>query len=240
MTLNSPRVEADQDVVATASVSDAATPLDRLTYQWSATPVNGTFTAQGPVATWRAPKQQRTPDTYTLTLLVADSSTPAGSPNQRRASSSVQAHYNDSVREITTISTRFLTQLFATYTVPANQAVVDFSDSCQGKSDELSDVANNRINFHILSGTYSDVSVDLNADRTFADVSGTCVFHDIPLNPSAPFYGKSEKVQGICSLTAVYENWRWWLCDSHFRGIPGVPVVPDRLRFRVPGRIVQP
>ena len=41
MTVNSPRVEADQEVVGTAFVSDAETPLDRLTYQWSATPVNG-------------------------------------------------------------------------------------------------------------------------------------------------------------------------------------------------------
>jgi hypothetical protein len=51
ITVSSPRVEADQAVVSTAFVSDAETPLDQLTYQWSATPVNGTFTGSGPIAT---------------------------------------------------------------------------------------------------------------------------------------------------------------------------------------------
>ena len=56
-------------------------------------------------------------------------------------------------------------------------------------------MANNRINFQILSGTYTNVSVTPNGDRTFADVSGTCVFQDIPLDASDPFYGKSARVR---------------------------------------------
>ena len=235
MTVNSPRVEADQEVVATAFVSDAETPLDQLTYQWSATPVNGTFTGPGPVATWRAPKQQATPDLYTLKLLITEKYTSAGQPKENSVSSTVQVHYNDSVREITTISMRFLTELFPTFTVPAQQAVADFSDSCSEKASEYNDVANNRINFQILSGTYTNVSVMPNGDRTYADVSGACVFRDIPKDPKNPNFGKTETVAGICRLTAIYENWKWWLCSSHFQG---TGVTTSSLRYRVPGRIV--
>ena len=235
MAISSPRVEADQTVVATAFVSDAETPLDQLTYQWSATPVNGTFTGSGPIATWRAPRQQSTPDLYTLKLLITEKYTSAGQPKENSVSSTVQVHYNDSPREIMTISMRFLTELFPTYTISASQAVADFSDSCSEKASEYSDVANNRINFQILSGTYTNVSVAPNGDRTFADVSGTCVFKDIPKDPKNPNFGKTETVTGICRLTAIYENWKWWLCSSRFEGIG---VTTNSLRYRVPGRIV--
>jgi len=236
LTLASPRVEADQDVGITAVVTDAETPLDQLTYQWSATPVGGTFTGTGRDAKWRAPKLQTTPDLYTLRLLISEKYTSAGQARENSVSSSVQVHYNDSLNEITTISMRFLTELFPTYTVPANQAVVDFSDSCSEKAAEMSDVANNRINFQILSGTYTNVSVSVNGNRTFADVSGTCVFKDIPKDPANPNFGKRETVTGICTLTAIYENWKWWLCSSTFKGVG--PVTVDSLRYRVPGRII--
>ena len=235
MTVNRPRVEADQDVVATAFVSDAETPLDQLMYQWSSTPVNGTFTGPGPIATWRAPKQQATPDLYTLKLLITEKYTSAGQQKENTVSSTVEVHYNDSVRELTTISMRFLTELFPTSTISAQQAVADFSDSCSEKAGEYNDVANNRINFQILSGTYTNVSVTPNGDRTYADVSGTCVFKDIPKDPKNPNFGKTETIAGICRLTAIYENWKWWLCSSRFEG---TGVTTNSLRYRVPGRIV--
>ena len=235
MTLASPRVEADQQVGVIAVVTDAETPLDQLTYQWSATPVNGQFTGPGPATAWRAPKQQPTPDLYTLKLLVTEKYTSAGQPKENSVSSTVQVHYNDSPGEIMTISMRFLTELFPTYSIPAQQAVVDFSDSCSGKGSEFSDVANNRINFQILSGAYTNVTVTPNSDRTYADVSGTCVFKDIPKDPKNPFFGKTETVTGICHLTAIYENWKWWLCSSTFDGLS---TTANSLRYRVPGRII--
>jgi hypothetical protein len=235
--VNTPRVEADQEVIATAFVSDAETPLDQLTYQWSATPANGTFSGPGPIATWRAPKQQPTPDTYALKLLITEKYTSAGQPKENTVSSTVQVHYNDSVSEITKISMRFLTELFPTYTVSAQQAVADFSDSCSEKSSEQKDVANNRVSFQILSGTYSNVVVNVNGDRTHADVAGTCVFKDIPKDPANPNFGKNETVTGTCRLTAIYENWKWWLCSSTFQGSG---VTTNSLRYRVPGRLVSP
>jgi hypothetical protein len=234
MAVSSPRVEADQEVVATAFVSDAETPLTQLTYQWSATPANGTFTGSGPIATWRAPRQQPTPDSYTLKVLITEKYTSAGQPQENNVSSTIQVHYNDSTREITTISMRFLTELFPNYTIPAQQAVADFSDSCSEKAGEQSDVANNRINFQILAGTYTNVSINVNGNRTFANVSGTCRFTDIPKDPKNPNFGKMETVTGICRLTAIYETWKWWLCSSTFEGIG---TATNSLRYRVPGRI---
>ena len=132
---------------------------------------------------------------------------------------SVAIHYNDSPTEITRIGARFLTELFPDVSVSPQAAVQDFTDSCDEKAKEFNDVTNNRINFHILSGTYSDITVDIDAARTSADVSGRCTFVDIPADPNNPFYGKRESVSGICTLTAMYENWRWFLCSSHFKGL---------------------
>jgi hypothetical protein len=36
----------------------------------------------------------------------------------------------------------------------------------------------------------------------------------------------------------VYENWKWSLCSSHFKGIGTVTL--GNLRYRVPGKIVGP
>jgi hypothetical protein len=244
LTLSSPRVEAGENVQVTAVVEDAETPVDQLTYDWSATPVSGVFSGSGRQVRWTAPASlQTTPDLYTLRLVVTEKYTEHGQARKNTVSSSVPVHYNDSRRDIRRISLRFLTELFPDYSVPAAAAVQDFSDNLQlcpkGKADEFNDVANNRANFHILSGTYTDVSISLDETKTFADVAGTCVFRDIPMNPADRNFGKRESVPGICTLTAVYENWRWFLCESHFRGTaPGVTL--ESLRYRVPGRIIEP
>jgi hypothetical protein len=185
---------------------------------------------------WRAPHQQKSPDTYTVKLDVTERYTSGTQTLQNEVSKSIDLHYNDSPAEITRISMRFLTELFPDFNVSPPNAVQDFSDNCSGKRDELSDVTNNRINFHILSGTYTNVVVDLNSDRTIAGVSGICTFIDIPTNPTNPNVGKRESVTGVCTLTAVYESWRWFLCESHFRGLGTVPL--GDLRYRVPGQIV--
>ncbi len=236
LTTASPRVEANEDVAVAASVTDAETPIDQLSYQWSAAPVNGEFAGTGRNVRWRAPRLQRTPDLYSLNLLVTETYTSAGRTAENKVLKSVAIHYNDSPTEITRIGVRFLTQLFPDFSVSPQAAVQDFTDSCDEKAKEFSDVTNNRINFHILSGTYTEVQVDLDATKTSADVSGLCTFVDIPEDPNNPFYGKRESVSGTCTLTAVYENWRWFLCSSHFKG-PGA-VLLGKEQYRVPGRLV--
>ena len=125
-------------------------------------------------------------------------------------------HYNDSLAEVLRIAMRFITELFPNYLVTPAQAVQDFSDSCPGKQRELKDVESNRETVRILSGTYSNVVVTLNSDRTHAKVTGICVFHDIP--KSGPNKGRTQRIEGRCDLTAIYEKWNWFLCDSEFTG----------------------
>src|SRR4051812_5812341 len=237
LSVANPRVDADGEVTVTAVVEDAETPVDQLSYQWSATPVNGEFTGQGREVRWRAPKAQKTPDTYTLSLAVTEKYTSLGQPVENKVTKTVDIRYNDSSNEVMRISMRFLTELFPNFSVSAQDAVQDFADSCPGKASELSDVTNNRKSFQILSGTYTNVSVGLNGTKTSADVSGVCTFVDIPKLPNDPNFGRRESVSGICSLTAVYENWRWYLCSSGFKGLGTTPL--EQLRYRVPGRIVQ-
>src|SRR5712691_5107901 len=92
LTTSSPRVDADEDVAVAAVVQDAETPIDQLLYQWSATPVNGEFTGAGRQVRWRAHRVQKTPDLYSLSLLVTEKYT----SGENKVSKTVQVHYNDS------------------------------------------------------------------------------------------------------------------------------------------------
>jgi len=235
LTAGSPRVDADADVILTAVVEDAETPLDQLTYQWSTTPIGGDFVGSGAQIRWHAPHGQPTPAIYSIKLTVVEKYVSAGQPAQHEVSKSIDVHYNDSPAEVRRIGMRFLTELFPDFTVAPPAAVQDFSDSCPGKFAELSDVTNNRKQFHILSGTYSPAAIDFDSAKTSASLSGQCTFVDIPTDPTNPNYNRRESVTGICSLTAVYESWRWYLCTSTFRGLGTTPA--RELRYRVPGQI---
>jgi hypothetical protein len=58
------------------------------------------------------------------------------------------------------------------------------------------------------------------------------------VDPKNPYYGQREAVSGTCHLTAVYDNWKWFLCESSFEPPYGLSL--ENLRYRVPGRPVQP
>ena len=232
--VSSARVDAGQEVQLTASVKDAETPLDQLTYTWSASPVSGTFTGSGAVVKWRAPMQQATPALYLLTLTVTEKYTSSGQTRENTVSSTASVHYNDSPAEVAHLGIDFLVDKFANFNVSPAQAVSNFSDSCKGKADELGDVTENRANFHILSGTFTPTSVAFNSGLTTGTVDGPCAFEDIP--NSGPNAGRKERVSGTCHLTTVYENFRWFLCVSNFE--PPYDVALLSLKGRVPGRVV--
>jgi len=210
MSVGSPRVEADQEVSVTAVVQDAETPLDQLTYTWAATPIAGSFSGAMAQVRWRAPRLAPSPSLVTLALTVIEKFKSGDQQRETSISSSTQVHYNDSVAETTKLSMDFLRD-FTTYTVSPEQCVLNFSDSCRGKSEELSDIQKNRELFEILRGDFSVTNVSLNSDRTFANITAPCTFYDIRKDN-----GKRETVVGTCRLTSVYENWRWFLCDSRF------------------------
>ncbi len=215
MAASTARVDANGQITLTATVEDPDTPVDQLVYAWTATPAHGTFSGSGRSVTWTAPAGVVTPDIYSFTVTVSENQ-----PLHNTVTSApVQVRYNDSKAEIGALGVRFLTVLFPDFSVTPSQAVQDFSDTCPGKAAEFSDVVQNRANFRILSGAFSVSSFSpivvqpgLPAKDSLyePDFRGTCTFQDIPNG------GQQETVTGVCCMSAIYENWKWFLCDSNF------------------------
>jgi hypothetical protein len=233
ITIAGTRAEADREIQVTAAVKDAETPVGQLTYTWAASPQNGLFTGTGATVAWRPPKGQETPDVYTIRLTVGERYTSAGQPRQHSVSSTKTIPYNDSPAELTFLAKDFLEDKFGDFNVSPEEAVSNFSDNCRGKADERSDIEINRKNFRILSATYSIESISFSDNDTFATVRGECMFEDIP--NSGPNAGRRQLVVGICTLTNVYENFKWFLCRSSFDNDPDRTTVLSLERGRVPG-----
>ena len=215
--------DADEEITVTAVVEDPDTPASQLTYEWRADA--GTFSGSGASVTWRAPVFVSTPGTVTITLTVRD-----GSPATAAATSkplSIRVH--DSKKEVGDLATQFLTD-FSNSTVAPEVVVRNFTDSCPGSRDELSDVEHNRRCYRIDSHDLGVPDVTVNFD-------GRCAFRDRPGDACATVnvewrsttissaeecggqpVGTRGVALGVDWIAAVYENSRWWLCSSDFEG----------------------
>ena len=209
------RVEAGTEVEVVATVTDAETPVEQLTYTWSAMPAGGVFTGTGTRVRWRAPSGASSPDTYRFAVTVSEQYTSQGLPQTNTVtSSSVGTHYNDSVAEITAVAAQFYKD-FGTYGVSATECVRNFSNSCPGKAEEQQQIQDNRnrTDFRIVGSTLlGSPTVSIGSQRVTGEYRQRCQFEDVEIRT-----GRRYRVEGGCFLTAVYENWRWWLCDSHFQ-----------------------
>ena len=209
------RVEAGTEVEVVATVTDAETPVEQLTYTWSAMPAGGVFTGTGTRVRWRAPSGASSPDTYRFVVTVSEQYTSQGQPQTNTVtSSSSGTHYNDSVAEITAVAVQFYKD-FGTYSVSAAECVRNFSNSCPGKTEEQQQIQDNRnrTDFRIVgSALLGSPSVSIGSQRVTGEYRQRCQFEDVEIRT-----GRRYRVEGSCFLTAVYENWRWWLCDSHFQ-----------------------
>jgi hypothetical protein len=231
------RAEADQPIAVTAAVRDIETPLNQLTYTWSASPQAGTFSGTGASVMWRPPKGQKSPDVYTITLTVSETYTSAGQAKQNSVSSSTTVHYNDSPAETIALAVQFIKD-FGTFAVTPEQCVRNFSNTgncADEKQQELDQIRDERLNFVILSAIFVSPIATFNSSLTAGIVEGPCIFEDIP--NSGENAGRREFVSGTCYLTTVYENFQWFLCKSNF--FDG-RVDLASLKGRVPGRIGQP
>jgi len=209
LSTNAPRVEADDTLTVVAEVDDAETPVDQLVYEWSASPMPGRFSGSGRQVKWTAPRGQRSPDTYRLTLTVTEHvSSPA--PKDNTTTSSVEVHYNDSHPEMTQLALDFLGDSANDNITPA-QCVRNFSDGCAGKQQQLSAIQAMRQNYRMLGGDFSIDHTELWENRSVGDVFALCTFRRI-----SKITGQTETVTGVCTMTTVYENWRWLLCESRF------------------------
>ncbi|MEO6236163.1 MAG: hypothetical protein ABIQ52_04140, partial [Vicinamibacterales bacterium] len=161
------RVEVGSPTTLTAVVEDAETPAANLTYAWTAE--TGSFSGTGAAVTWTAGPDAKTPADVILTLTVTERYTSAGVAAENKVTGTTSVHLNNSPKELADLSLRFLTN-FATSSVPPEKCVAEFSDTCNGKKDELKDITDNRHDFEILRSELRPTGVDIASSRTAATV----------------------------------------------------------------------
>jgi hypothetical protein len=214
--------EVGHPTTLSATVEDAETPVDKLTYAWSAS--TGTFSDTGATVTWTPGADVETPADITVTLTVTETYTSGSTQLQNTAKGTVVVHLNNSPKELADMSLKFLGN-FGDSRVSPDTCVSDFTPNCNGKKDEFEDITNNRHDFLILSSTLRTTAVDpptasgkrtvhtfcAFTSRVITNDPRTCSRADCPLN-------SVQSVQGDCFTTNVYDHGRWWLCESHFNG----------------------
>lgn len=211
------RAEVDTEVTLTATVRDAETPVAQLKYEWTAP--WGAIAGTGSTVTFRLPKDIATPADVTVRLTVGETLSGGVLVSVNGNSPVIRVH--DSPKEVGALSLAFLGD-FANSSVSPSSCVRDFSDACSGKAAEKVDVERNREFYVVLDSTLRLQNVRVAGSNLSADASVACSFRSriIKCEPgsSGCVVGATESVAGTCSLTAVYEQRRWWLCTSSFNG----------------------
>jgi hypothetical protein len=223
------RAEVGDRVPVVATVRDQETPVTDLQYAWSAD--GGTFEGQGASVVWLPPADRATPAEYTMRLTVTETYGVADTSGVRpknvvsaTSTSSVRVH--NSPKEIGDMSLGFLRD-FATSAIPPDVAIRDFSDSCKGKAAERSDVTDNRQNYEILASSLNLVNASVASSRLTGGARISCAFTSrikaCQAGRQGCVVGATEKVAGDCVLSTVYEQRRWWLCNSSFENGVALP-----------------
>jgi len=191
----------------TAVVEDVDTPAAQLQYDWHA--CGGTVTGSGAQVDWKAPTGVSSP-TCTIELIVDDGS--------RIATGSVVVRLHNSLEEIGTLVHNFLND-FADSTVPADIAVRNFSNSCPGKADELKDVERNRRDYIHISHTYGGSTITVAfGGMCKTKTADACAITPVEWRSTYIPTGQLEVATGISTISVVYRDSRWWLCDSSADG----------------------
>jgi hypothetical protein len=222
------RVEVGSPVTLTATVEDAETPVASLTYAW--TVPNGSVTGTGASVSWTPGSDAQTPADFTVTLTVTERYTSGGVQLQNTATGTVSVHVNNSSKELADLSLRFL-GMFADSAVSPETCVAEFSDTCNGKKDEFADISDNRHDYQIVASQLKHTGLSIAADQQKATVHTACSFTSriITTEPREEFcaggkcpLGSIWNAEGDCWTTNVYQNGRWWICESHFTPKDGI------------------
>jgi hypothetical protein len=219
LTASSGRAEVDGTIQLTAVVQDDETPVDQLTFEWSAPA--GSFSGSGTQVTWRAPTGVSTPVAYDLTLTVTEH---RGGDTQVSANRRVQV--NDSQKEVSDLAKGFLDD-FSDSSKSASYCVRNFSDNCRnGRDEEYGQISANRDVWQILGSDIGKPSVSLNSRRDFANISVPCGW-----TSKRRADGVVQSGHGNCTLTAVYDQPNWHLCESHYTATGLQPSQAPRSMF---------
>ena len=209
--LRQPPTFADygETIQITLVVEDAESLVTQLGYQWQQD-CSGTFNGTGPQVEWTAPAIGTLPSMCTINVTVTDG------PHVLTRSIAVRLH--NSVAEVGALALEFLEE-FASSAIPAATTVRNFSSSCPGKADELSDVTQNRdtriINTHLYGIATTTVAFGGMCRTKTADA---CVITPVEWNSTVKSSGLIEISKGTSYISGVYRDSRWWLCDSLYQG----------------------
>jgi hypothetical protein len=216
-----PRLEVGASTMFTAVVEDAETAPERLQYQWTADV--GAFSGAGARVSWQAPAEIAEPVSPVITLTVTETYTLDGVQQTNRSmltSAAVRVH--NSRAELAELVDSFLDD-FEDSSVSASRCIRNFSsaDRCrEGRRSELGDIEFNRLNYVMLPASrHSAASVTINEPWARAEMRASCTFVS-----RSKATGQTGTVSGTCRLTGVYEQDRWWLCDSSFAGTSNNPL----------------
>jgi len=197
-----------ETIQLTLVIQDAETPPAQLTYQWRA--CDGTFSGAGPQVDWTAPAIGSLPSTCTIDVTVTDG------PHVLTRSIVVRLH--NSIAEVTALAMEFLEE-FANSLIPAETTVRNFSNACPGKASELNEVKKNREDYvhltHIYGPPKTTVAFGSACKSKTADA---CVITPVEWRSTYKPTGQLEIAAGISTISGIYRDSRWWLCDSLFDG----------------------
>jgi hypothetical protein len=211
------RLEVGTSTTFTAVVEDVETPPERLQYVWTADA--GTFSGAGARVSWQAPASLAAPINPVVTLTVIETFVVNALQQTNRSSllTSAVVRVHDSRAELAELADSFLDDFEDSSVSPA-RCVRNFStatDRCsRGRRSELEDIEFNRSNYTMLpSSRHSVASVTITEPWSRAEMRASCTFVS-----TIKATGQTGTAAGTCRLTGVYEQDRWWLCESSFTG----------------------
>jgi hypothetical protein len=207
-----------ETVNVTATVTDAETPVNQLTYEWSSS-VGGTFGSNAPTTTWTAPATLpgTTPVNATLTLTVVER-VDATRNNRVTATSVVDLH--NSPKEVGDLAILFLEDF--SKQLPVENVMRNFTATCPEAAEERAQVEANNATNEVMA-----YSID-HRHTTTVPFGGTCPF--IGRNPrgdacaqvAVSWTSKKKSTgavgtnSGVDQVTALLEDGRWKLCASDY------------------------
>jgi hypothetical protein len=204
-----------ETVNVTATVTDAETPVNQLTYEWSSS-VGGTFGANASTTTWTAPATLTgpTPVNATLTLTVTER---IDATRNNRVTATTVVDLHNSAKEVGDLAVLFLEDF--SKQLPVDTIMRNFTSTCPEAADERVQVARNNEQFQMISYRIDPaiVAVPFAGTCPFRNVRGDgCARVPVSWTSRNKATGAVGTTTGTDHVTALFENGAWKLCGSDY------------------------